>query len=137
MLEKNIENLNGMAERNKNFIKKYVENNNKEEDIEFNDLGKKNIYLISKNSKTQKENIEIKFKDTIIKNENDKKDSYIKELEKQIKLRDFLIKELLFFNDILKMDKEEDNNKSKINDNNILLTLLKKKKIFKINLYLN
>ena len=66
-----------------------------------------------------------------------KKDSYIKELEKQIKLRDFLIKELLFFNDILKMDKEEDNNKSKINDNNILLTLLKKKKIFNINLYLN
>ena len=128
MLEKNIENLNEMSLRNKNFIKKYIENNNRVEDIEFNELQKKYIYLIFKNSKTQKENIEVKFKYTIIKNENDKNDNYIRELEKQIKLRDSLIKELLFSNDILKRDKKEDNNETKDNDNNILLTLLKKEK---------
>ena len=54
-----------------------------------------------KKNPQQKENIEVKFKYTIIKNENDKNDNYIRELEKQIKLRDSLIKELLFSNDIL------------------------------------
>ena len=128
MLEKNIEILDEMSKRNKNFIKKYIEHNNKEEDIEFNDLQKNYIYMIFKNSKIQKENIEIKFKYTIIKNENDKKENYIKELEKQIKLRDFLIKELLSFNNSLKKNNKEYNDETKNNDNDILLNLLKKEK---------
>ena len=128
MLEKNIEILDEMEGRNKNFIKKYIEHNNKEEDIEFNDLQKNYIYMIFKNSKIQKENIEIKFKYTIIKNENDQKENYIKELEKQIKLRDFLIKELLSFNNSLKKNNKEYNDETKNNDNDILLNLLKKEK---------
>ena len=128
MLENNIEILDEMSKRNKNFIKKYIEHNNKEEDIEFNDLQKNYIYMIFKNSKIQKENIEIKFKYTIIKNENDQKENYIKELEKQIKLRDFLIKELLSFNNSLKRNNKEYNDETKNNDNDILLNLLKKEK---------
>ena len=78
MHEKNIETLAEMAERNENFIKKYIENNNNEENIKINYFQKKYIYVVYKNTKIQKENIEIKFKYTIIKNENEKKDNYIK-----------------------------------------------------------
>ena len=128
MLEKSIETLNEIAERNENFIKKYIENNNKEEDIEFNFLQKKYIYVVFKNTKKQKENIEIKFKYTILKNENEKKDNYIKELEKQIKLRDFIIKELLCFDYISKNNINQEKNEIKNNIKNILLNILKKEK---------
>ena len=131
MHEKNIETLSEMAERNENFIKKYIENNNNEENIEFNYLQKKYIYVVYKNTKIQKENIEIKFKYTIIKNENEKKDNYIKELEKQIKLRDLIIKELLFFDNFLQNDKKQEKNNIKNNENEtnkILSNILKKEK---------
>ena len=131
MHEKNIETLNELTERNENFIKKYIENNNNEEYIEFNNLQKKYIYTIYKNTKIQKENIEIKFKYTIIKNEDEKKDNYIKELEKQIKLRDFIIKELLLFDNFLQNKKKQETEDIKNNDENnnkIFANILKKEK---------
>ena len=130
MLEKNIENLNEIVERNENFIKKYVQNNNiinNDDDIEFNYFQKKYIYIIYQNTKIQKENIEIKFKYSIMKNEYEKKDNYIKELEKQIKLRDFIIKELLFFDNI----KKNDINEEKKDINNVVTNILKKEKNIK------
>ena len=130
MLEKNIENLNEIAERNENFIKKYVQNKyiiNNDDKIEFNNLQKKYIYIIYQNTKIQKENIEIKFKYSIMKNEYEKKDNYIKELEKQIKLRDYIIKELLFFDNIKKNDTNKENN----DINNVVSNILKKEKNIK------
>ena len=130
MLEKNIENLNEMNERNDNFIKKYIQNNNEEnneDDVEFNPLQKKYIYIIYQNTKIQKENIEVQFRYSIMKNEYEKKDNYIKELEKQIKLRDYIIKELLFFDNIKKNDK----NKEKNDINNVISNILKKEKNIK------
>ena len=125
MLEKNIEHLNEMNERNENFIKKYIQNNNtinNDDDIEFNFLQKKYIYIIYQNTKIEKENIEIKFKYSILKNEFDKKDNYLKELERQIKLRDYIIKELLFFDNIKNNDKNEEKN----DITNVLSNILKK-----------
>ena len=128
MFEKNLETLNEMTERNENFIKKFIENNNNEEDIEFSFLQKKYIYTIFKNTKIQKENIEIKFKYTIMKNENEKKDNYIKELEKQIKLRDLMIKELLYFDKVGKDNKNQDNKDINQNFNRIVSNITKKEK---------
>ena len=131
MLEKNIETLNELTERNENFIKKYIENNdnkNNEEDIEFNFLQKKYIYIVYKNTKILKENIEIKFKYTIMKNEFEKKDNYIKELEKQIMLRDFIIKELLYFDNISKHDINKESSEIKYGIKDILSNILKKEK---------
>ena len=95
ILEKNIDTLNEITKRNENFIKKYIENNhdinNLDEDIELNYLQKRYIYLIFKNTKIQKENIEIKYQYKIIKNEKENHFNYIKELEKQLKLRDLII----------------------------------------------
>ena len=131
MLEKNIETLNEMTEKNENFIKKYIESNENEENIEFSNLQKKYMYIIFKDTKIQKENIEIKFKYTIMKNENEKKDNYLKELEKQIKLRDLIIKELLFFDSAAKQNKKQEKNETRNNINNILSKILKKENNFK------
>ena len=131
MLEKNIETLNELTERNENFIKKYIENNdnkNNDEDIEFNVLQKKYIYIVYKNTKILKENIEIKFKYTIMKNEFEKKDNYIKEIEKQIMLRDFIIKELLYFDNISKQDIDKESNGIKNDMKDVLSNILKKEK---------
>ena len=131
MFEKNIETLEEMTERNENFIKKYIENNsnnNCEENIEFNNLQKKFLYMIFKNTKIEKENIEIKFKYTIMKNYTEKNDNYIKELEKQIKLRDLIIKELLFFDNMTKHNSVQDNNLTKPDYKTIISTILSKEK---------
>ena len=134
IFEKNVETLKEISKRNENFIKKYVENNNDtynlDEDIEFNYLQKKYIYLIYKNTKIQKENIEIKYKYTIIKNEKENNINYIKELEKQVKIRDLIIKELLFLDNVLPNNiSTESNNKYNINTSisNILKTEEKNK----------
>ena len=62
-----------------------------------------------------------------MKNEYEKKDNYIKELEKQIKLRDYIIKELLFFDNIKKNDTNKENN----DINNVVSNILKKEKNIK------
>ena len=132
MLDQNIECLNEMSERNENFIKKYIENNseiNNEDDIEFNFLQKQYIYVIFKNTKIQKENIEIKFKYTIMKNEYEKKNNYIKEFEKQVKLRDLIIKELLYYDNNLKTNSKYNENDNDMNS--VMCDILKKEKNIK------
>ena len=104
ILEKNIETFNDICMRNENFIKKYVDNTNEvndDDEIELNYLQKQYIYTIYKNTNVQKENIEIKFKYTIIKNDYESKIDYVKELEQQVKLRDIIIKELLSLDSLL------------------------------------
>ena len=113
ILEKNIETFNDICTRNENFIKKYVDNTNdlnEDDEIELNILQKQYIYTIYKNTKVQKENIEIKFKYTIIKNEYESKIDYVKELEHQVKLRDLIIKELLSLDSLLPKNIKPENN---------------------------
>ena len=112
------------------LLKNILQNNNEvnnEDDVEFNSMQKKYIYVIYQNTKIQKENIEVQFRYSIMKNEYEKKDNYIKELEKQIKLRDYIIKELLFFDNIKKNDKNGEKNDM----NNVLSNILKKEKNIK------
>ena len=126
LLEKNIEAFNEISEKNKKFIKKYIENGvkgNERDEIELNYLQKKYVYMIFKNTKIQKENIEIKLKYTILKNEKENDINYIEELENQIKLRDLIIKELLFLDNIL-----TNNNKRDIKMNPVFSNILKYEK---------
>ena len=123
ILEKNIEAFNEISERNKRFIKKYIENTvemNDGDEIELNYLQKKYVYMIFKNTKIQRENIEIKFKYIILKNEKENNINYIKELENQVKLRDLMIKELLILDNILPNNENID-----IKMNSILSNILK------------
>ena len=103
ILDKNVLLLSDISQKNENILKKYTENNNNEESIIMNDLQKKYISLINKSSGIQKENIEIKYNNAIIKNDLDKKENYIKELIKQIELRD-----IIFKNNILETKNLED-----------------------------
>ena len=126
LLEKNIEAFNEISEKNKKFIKKYIENGvkgNERNEIELNYLQKKYVYMIFKNTKIQKENIEIKLKYKILKNEKENDINYIEELENQIKLRDLIIKELLFLDNIL-----TNNNKRDIKMNPVFSNILKYEK---------
>ena len=129
IFDKNVETLKEISIRNENFIKKCIENNGKnniDEEIELNYLQKQYIYTIFKNTKIQKENIAIKFKYTIFKNDYEKKINYIKELEKQVKLRDLIIKELLSLDTSLPNNiKPLNNNKNQNQNNAILSSLLK------------
>mgnify|MGYP002624180383 CR=1 FL=1 len=122
ILEKNIETFNDICMRNENFIKKYVDNNdvNDDDEIELNYLQKQYIYTIYKNTKVQKENIEIKFRYTIIKNEYESKIDYIKELEQQVKLRDIIIKELLSLDSLLPNNIKPENNTKYENCSNLV-----------------
>ena len=127
ILEKNIETFNDICTRNENFIKKYVDNANEvndDDEIELNYLQKQYIYTIYKNTKAQKENIEIKFKYTIIKNEYESKIDYVKELEQQVKLRDLIIKELLSLDSLLPNNIKPENN-TKYEDCSALVNFLK------------
>ena len=72
--------------------------------------------MIFKNSKIQKENIEIKFQYAIIRDEKENNINNIKNLENQVKLRDSIIKELLYLENINpNYNNLDNNNKSKIN----------------------
>ena len=127
ILDKNVETLKEISIRNENFIKKCIENNNKineDEEIELNYLQKQYIYTIFKNTKIEKENIEIKYKYTIFKHDYEKKINYIKELEKQVKLRDLIIKELLSLDTSLPNNIKPANN-NKYQNQEILSNLLK------------
>ena len=127
ILDKNVETLKEISIRNEKFIKKYIENNdknNEDEEIELNYLQKQYIYAIFKNTKIGKENIEIKYKYTIFKHDYEKKINYIKELEKQVKLRDLIIKELLSLDTSLPNNIKPANN-NKYQNQTILSNLLK------------
>ena len=109
ILDKNISLLNDISQKTENILKKYTENNNNEESIIMNDLQKNYISLINKNSGIQKENIEIKYNNAIIKLDLDKKDNYIKELIKQIELRDSIIQNKII--ETKNIEEEKDLNK--------------------------
>ena len=109
ILDKNISLLNDISQKTENILKKYTENNNNEEPIIMNDLQKNYISLINKNSSIQKENIEIKFNNAIIKLDLDKRDNYIKELIKQIELRDSIIQNKII--ETKNIEEEKDFNK--------------------------
>ena len=70
------------------------------------------MILVGKMSKIQMENIEIKYNYALIKDEIDNKDKKIKNLEKQIDLRDIILKE------IKTLDFSNNNNKANNNINN-------------------
>ena len=109
ILDKNISLLSDISQKNENILKKYTENNNNEESVVMNDLQKNYISLINKSSGIQKENIEIKYNNAIIKIDLDKKENYIKELKKQIELRDNIIKNKLI--EKKNLEEEKDFNK--------------------------
>jgi hypothetical protein len=97
ILDKNMCLLNDISQKNENIIKKYTENhnnNNEEFNIEMNDYQKKYMQSIYKSSETQKENIEIKFNSAILKLNSEKKENYIKKLQRQIEIRDSVINKL-------------------------------------------
>ena len=108
ILEKNTSLLSDISTKNENILKKYTENTNEQPAIEMNELQKNYMFLINKNSGIEKENIQIKYDYAIIKIILEKKDNYIKELQKQIDIRDNIIKnKLVEMNDI---DDEFDEN---------------------------
>ena len=101
ILDKNTSLLSDISTKNENILKKYTENTNEQPVIEMNELQKNYMFLINKNSGIQKENIQIKYDYAIIKIILEKKDNYIKELQKQIDIRDNIIKsKLIEMNDI-------------------------------------
>ena len=101
ILEKNTSLLSDISTKNENILKKYTENTNEQPAIEMNELQKNYMFLINKNSGIQKENIQIKYDYAIIKIILEKRDSYIKELQKQIDIRDNIIKnKIIEMNDI-------------------------------------
>ena len=101
ILEKNTSLLSDISTKNENILKKYTENTNDQSAFEMNDLQKNYMILINKSSSIQKENIQIKYDYAIIKIILEKKDNFIKELQKQIDIRDNIIKnKLVEMNDI-------------------------------------
>ena len=94
ILEKNLSLLNDISQKNENIIKKYTENS-EESNIEMNDFQKNYLLAINKSNGIQKENIEIKYNYAIMKINLEKKENYIKELQKQIELRDNIINKLI------------------------------------------
>jgi len=133
ILDKNVETLKEISIRNENFIKKCIENNDKnyeDEEIELNYFQKQYIYTIFKNTKIEKESIEIKYKYTIFKHDYEKKLNYIKELEKQVKLRDLIIKELLSLDTSLPNNIKPANS-NKYQNHEILSNLLKNNSKYK------
>ena len=101
ILDKNTSLLSDISQKNEKFLKKYTENNAEESNIEMNEFQKNYMLLINKSSGIEKENIQIKYDNAIIKINLDKKDNYIKALKKQIDLRDNILQ-----NKLLEMNKE-------------------------------
>jgi hypothetical protein len=135
ILEKNLSCFNEISKKNESILLKYsnsknledfedqetkntnnviIENENESKDvekIELNEYQKRFMILVGKMSKIQMENIEIKYNYALIKDEIDNKDKKIKNLEKQIELRDIIIKE------IKALDFSNNNNNNKTNNN--------------------
>jgi kinesin family protein 18/19 len=90
-LRSNFKNLKDTTNSIDNLIKKY--NNNK-----FNSFEKDYINTIVKNYRNKIANFDLKFKLIIDKNQMEQKNSYIKELETQLQLRDNILssKKILF-----------------------------------------
>ena len=110
ILDKNMICYKDISQKNENILLKYTttdnknteietetKNNNKNiidnDKIELNELQKKFLYTISKISKIQIENIEIKYNYALLKDEILNKNKKIKNLQKQIEFRDIIIKE--------------------------------------------
>ena len=91
ILKGNLKNLKDTTSSIDNLIKKY--NNNK-----LNSFEKDYINTIVKNCRNKISNFDLKFKLIIDKNQMEQKNSYIKELENQIQLRDNILssKKILF-----------------------------------------
>ena len=92
---KNLEDIDDQETKNTNNV--IIENENESKDdekIELNEYQKRFMILVGKMSKIQMENIEIKYNYALIKDEIDNKDKKLKNLEKQIELRDIIIKEI-------------------------------------------
>ena len=114
ILHKNIQCFDGISQKNKNIFKKYIKNNEHNlpkkdgniyendndgdflhEKDELNEMQKRYIYLVAKVCKLQKENIEIKYNYILIQDELSKKDKIIKDLQKQIELKELNINQKL------------------------------------------
>ena len=114
---KNLEDVDDQETKNTNNVIIENENESKEDEkIELNEYQKRFMILVGKMSKIQMENIEIKYNYALIKDEIDNKDKKIKNLEKQIDLRDIIIKEIksLDFNKTNNTNNDELNIKYKI-----------------------
>ena len=85
ILESSIQILNECSQKNDKEYKILNESS------ELNTMQKNYINASYENTKTKIENLEIKFKLSIMKNSSDNKSQYIKELEEQIELRDEVI----------------------------------------------
>ena len=105
ILDKNLSLLGDISQKNENFLKKYTENID-DNTIVMSDFQKNYMYLINKSCEIQKENIEIKYDNALIRNDLNKTDNFIKELHKQIELRDNIIKNKLFAEKNIQEEKE-------------------------------
>ena len=85
ILESSIQILNECSQKNEKDYKILNES------PELNNMQKNYIKISYENTKTKLENLEIKFKLSIVKHSSDNKTQYIKELEEQIELRDEVI----------------------------------------------
>ena len=95
-LKLKAKNLKLLLENTIKFLEEYSKKNDKEyklliEDEELKEIYKNYLITANENKKIKLEDIDIKFK--LIKNKSELKNyiSYIKELEEQIELRDFII----------------------------------------------
>ena len=108
ILDKNISLLCDISQKTENILKKYTEGG-EDSSFEMNEFQKNYMSIINKNSTIQKENIEIKYDYAIIKIDLEKKENFIKELQRQIELRDNIIKNKLI--QTKNLEEEKDINK--------------------------
>ena len=108
ILDKNASLLNDISQRTENILKKYTQGG-ENLSFELNDFQKNYMLIINKNCNIQKENIEIKYDSALIKIALEKKENFIKELQRQIELRDNIIKNKLI--QIKNLDEEKEINK--------------------------
>ena len=146
ILNKNIQCFDSISQKNKNLFQKYFKNNENNlpkkdgniyendndvdffhEKIELNEMQKRYIYLVAKVCKLQKENIEIKYNYILIQGELSKKDKIIKDLEKQIELKDLNINKNLYSSKEQLIKEELDENYK------LLLSLQQKSKTLREN----
>ena len=95
-LKAKAKNIKALLENTCKFLEEYSKRNDREyklliEDEELKEINKNYLITANENKKLKLENIDIKFKLLKHKNELNNYKSYIKELEEQIELRDFII----------------------------------------------
>ena len=102
ILEKNNICLSEITKKNEIILQKYLDNlkivnflesESFDEKYELTEFQKRFMYIVHKMTNFQKENIDLKYSNAIYKENINIKNKYILDLEKQIELRDLMIKD--------------------------------------------